>query len=94
MAKKEDLQVGQHVSFLRMSNKAVRLTGTIERMHEDDARLVDVQLDGHDYVCLDTAHVDDVTVLPAETPEGNAAELRGDGIDATVTSEGVEVKIP
>lgn len=72
MAKKDDLQVGQHVSFLRMSNKAVRLTGTVERIH-DDAPLVDVQLDGREDVCLDTAHVNDVTVLaPAAEPAADA----------------------
>jgi len=67
MAKKEDLKIGDHVSFLRMSNKAIRLTGTIAAFHDDGVPCVDVELDGHEDA-IDTAHVDDVTVLEeAET---------------------------
>lgn len=61
MAKK-DLKVGDHVKFLRTHNKAVELTGTVAKLHKD-GRSVDVQLDDHEEGWVETAHVDDVTVL-------------------------------
>lgn len=63
--KKEDLKIGDHVSFLRLSNKAVSLTGTISAIHEEGVPCVDVELDTGGF---ETAHVDDVTVLRAEKP--------------------------
>jgi hypothetical protein len=66
MALKENLKLGQHVSFLRMSNKAVSLTGTIADISEDQP-IVAVKLDGHDPEVLEIAHVDDVTALDQTT---------------------------
>jgi hypothetical protein len=63
-----DLKIGDHVSFLRMSNKAVRMTGTIVAFNED-GKTVDIALDHHDVDSIENAHLDDVTVLepaPAE----------------------------
>jgi len=68
------LEVGQHVSFLRSHNKAVSLTGMIVKVH-DDQPIVEVKLDDHDPEWIETAHVDDVTVLDeaaaAEEEEGD-----------------------
>ena len=71
------LEVGQHVSFLRSHNKAVSLTGTIVKVH-DDQPIVEVKLDDHDPEWIETAHVDDVTVLDeaAAEEEGEAKSKR------------------
>jgi hypothetical protein len=61
---REDLKVGQRISALRMSNKAVTLTGTIAQIN-DDGKTVDMTLDDHD-THVETVHVDDVTVLAEE----------------------------
>jgi hypothetical protein len=61
--KKEALKVGQHVSFLRSHNKAVSLTGTVVKLYDDGSPVVDVKLDDHDPEWIETAHLDDVTVL-------------------------------
>ena len=60
---REDLKIGQRVSFLRLSNKAVALTGTIVKLYEEGVPLVEVKLD--DNAATETAHVDDVKVLDA-----------------------------
>jgi hypothetical protein len=71
MAKKEDFKIGDHVSFLRMSNKAVRLTGTIQSFHDDGVPCVEVALD--DSEAVETAHVNDVKVLePVAAPKEEA----------------------
>jgi hypothetical protein len=63
--KKENLNIGDHVSFLRSENKAVSLTGRIVKIHDEGVPCVDVSLDDHDPEWIETAHVDDVTVLEA-----------------------------
>jgi hypothetical protein len=55
------LKVGQHVSFLRMHNKAVSVSGTITQVNEDGKTVI-VQTDINPNI-LEGAHVDDVTVL-------------------------------
>ena len=91
MAKLEDLKIGDHVSFRLMSNKDVSMTGTIAKFHEEDPSLVDIFIDEHPLNSIDTAYVDDVTVI--ETPAGTAADLRSMGIAATAEPEGIEVDI-
>lgn len=59
---RKDLEVGQRVSFLRSSNKAVSLTGTIVKLYEEGVPCVEVELDDDSNV-IETAHADDVTVL-------------------------------
>jgi hypothetical protein len=86
----EDLKVGQHVSFLRMHNKAVSVEGTITQINEDGKTVI-VQTDINPDI-LEAAHVDDVTVL--ETPAEVAADLRSEGIDAKAEPEGIEVNVP
>ena len=54
------LAIGQRVKALRMSNKAVAITGTIDALN-DDGKTVVVKHDGGDG--LETVHADDVTVL-------------------------------
>lgn len=67
------LEIGQHVSFLRSHNKAVSLTGKIVKIY-DDAPVVDVALDDHEPLWIETAHVDDVTVLAAAAQSTAAPE--------------------
>lgn len=55
-----ELKIGQRVKALRMSNKAVTITGTIDALN-DDGKTVVVKHDGGDG--LETVHADDVTVL-------------------------------
>jgi hypothetical protein len=64
----KDLKVGDHVNFLRSHNKAVELSGTICKIY-DDAPVVDVKLDDHDPDWIETAHVDDVTMLEEKKEE-------------------------
>ena len=69
----KDLKVGDRVSFLRMSNKAVSLTGTIEKVYEDGVPCVEVKLDDSDHI--ETAHMDDVAVLGEEKPAEQGTSL-------------------
>ena len=96
MAKKEDLKLGDHVSFLLMSNKDVSMTGTIAKFHEEDPALVDIFIDEHPLNSIDTAYVDDVTVIePASTPAPGAAspELEANLEKLGVAHEGNVVDI-
>jgi hypothetical protein len=70
---KERLSVGQHVRFLRMSNKAVELTGVIEKIQDDPSPCVDIRVDGKDGG-LETAHVNDVTVTDEKASIGGEAK--------------------
>jgi hypothetical protein len=98
VANKEDLKLGDHVSFLRSENKAVSLTGKIVKIHEDGVPCVDVSLDDHDPEWIETAHVDDVTLLDesrtanevprATTASGNADSQAGKSL---TTVNGVPV---
>jgi len=63
----KDLKVGQRISALRMSNKAVKLIGTIAQIN-DDGKTVDMTLDDHD-THVETVHVDDVKVLDEQKAE-------------------------
>jgi hypothetical protein len=65
----KDLKVGDHVSFLLMSNKAVSMTGVIAKFHEDDPALVDIFIDDHPLNSIDTAYVDDVTAIEEQKAE-------------------------
>jgi len=76
--RKDRLSVGQHVKFLRMRNKAVELTGVIEKIQDDPSPCVDVRVDGKDGG-LETAHVDDVTVT--------------DGVDGKADAGGGKMKV-
>lgn len=75
-----DLKVGQTVRFKRTHDKAVELTGKVVKLHED-GRSVDVQLipDGvnvqHDG--LETAHVDDCTVIDSPAQDDKPARKFG-----------------
>lgn len=85
-----DWKIGDRVSFLRMNNKAIKLTGAIHQIN-GDGKTVNVKVDGTaDFI--ETAHVNDVCALT--TPEQDAATLRGVGIAATATSTGVKVDVP
>lgn len=70
----KDLKVGQRISALRMSNKAVSLTGTLVELN-DDGKTVQMMMDGHG-THIETVHVDDVTVLaePEEKEEETKEE--------------------
>lgn len=57
--KKSDVHVGDKYEFLRMSNKAVKLSGTVAKIHDDPSQCVDMELDGTGG--LETAHVDDLS---------------------------------
>jgi hypothetical protein len=65
-----DPKVGDRVSFLRMSNKAVKLTGTIKNFLED-GKLAEIAVDGIEGH-VEHASVADMT--PLETPAENAAQ--------------------
>jgi hypothetical protein len=56
------MKVGDHVKALRSHNKAVELTGTIERIEGSSVTMV---LDDNPN-WLETVHLDDVTVLEAK----------------------------
>lgn len=85
-----DLKIGEHVSYLRMSNKAIMLTGTVEQFNTD-GKTVRIKVDGTPNFVED-AHVDDICSL--ETPAEDAADLRAEGIQATATDKGIEVAVP
>lgn len=73
-----------------MANKVVSLTGTIDKLYEYGANLVEVKLDDDPNV-IETAHVDDVTVL--DQPKASIADLEkilneGDGRPVTVNPDG------
>jgi hypothetical protein len=73
MAQKADLHVGDRVSALRMSNKAVTLTGKALNVRED-SECVDITVDqegGGEFV--ESVHAADVTVLEPAA-KGAAAE--------------------
>ena len=67
-----ELTTGQHVSFLRMNNKAIKLTGVVQQINED-GKTVRIQVDGSPNFVED-AHVDDVNLI--EAPAAPAAEPR------------------
>ena len=69
----KELTIGQHVSYRRMSNKAVVLTGTIVKL---DPPLVEIQ-DAQE-TFIETAHVDDVTVLAEEKPAPAPSLAKGE----------------
>jgi hypothetical protein len=56
--KKSDVHVGDTFEFLRMTNKAVKLSGTVVKIHDDPAQCVDMEVDGTGG--LETAHIDDL----------------------------------
>jgi hypothetical protein len=56
--KKSDVRVGDKYQFLRMTNKAVKLSGTVVKIHDDPAQCVDMEVDGTGG--LETAHIDDL----------------------------------
>jgi hypothetical protein len=56
--KKSDVHIGDKFEFLRMTNKAVKLSGTVVKIHDDPAQCVDMELDGTSG--LETAHIDDL----------------------------------
>jgi hypothetical protein len=56
--KKSDVHVGDKFEFLRMTNKAVKLSGTVAKIHDDPAQCVDMEVDGTGG--LETAHIDDL----------------------------------
>jgi hypothetical protein len=90
---REDLKIGDHVSFLRMSNKAIRLTGTIAKIH-DDAPIVDIALDNHPADSIDNAHVDDVTVIDPVAAETASPALEANLEKLGEAHEGNVVEIP
>jgi hypothetical protein len=76
MVLKENIQIGDRVDFLRSENKAVKLRGTVVKIHPDGVPCVDVALDDHDGKWIETAHIDDVTpVLPPEATEGAVSHV-------------------
>jgi hypothetical protein len=72
MALNKKFKIGDRVDFLRSSNKAVKLRGTVAHVYEDGTPLVEVKLD--DSEAIETAHVNDVTLLEEKT----AAPTKGD----------------
>ncbi len=56
--KKSDVHVGDKYEFLRMTNKAVRLSGTVVKIHDDPAQAVDMKVDITGG--LESAHIDDL----------------------------------
>lgn len=56
--KKSDVHVGDKYDFLRMNNKAVKLTGTVAKIHDDPSQCVDMEVDGTGG--FETAHIDDL----------------------------------
>lgn len=85
MANKADLKVGERISALRMSNKAIRLTGTLVQVN-DDGKTVNMTMDGHD-THIETVHVDDVTVLDGSEAKAPAAG----GAKSLTTVNGVAI---
>ena len=85
------LKVGDRVSFLRMSNKAVQLTGTLKEFCED-GKCANVEVDGVEGGHVEMASMADVT--PLETPAEVAADLRSEGIGAAATPHGIVVDVP
>jgi hypothetical protein len=67
---KEELKKGDHVSFLRSENKAVKLTGRIVKIHDEGVPCVDVSLDDCKTERIETAHVDDVSVIAEAKTKG------------------------
>jgi hypothetical protein len=63
MANKIELNLGDHVSALRMSDKGIALRGKIVKIH-DDSECVDILVDDTEDF-RETVHAEDVTVLEA-----------------------------
>jgi hypothetical protein len=57
--KKSDVHVGDKFDFLRMTNKAVKLSGEVVKIHEGSAMCVDMKVEGTGGI--ETAHIDDLT---------------------------------
>jgi hypothetical protein len=94
MAKLEDLKIGDHVSFLLMSNTAVSMTGTIAKFHEEDPSRVDIFIDDHPLNSIDTTYVDYVTLLPPAPVEAASPALEANLEKLGVAHEGNVVDIP
>lgn len=56
-----ELKTGMRISALRMANKAIALTGTLEKIN-DDGKTVEMSVDGSEDH-LETVHINDVTIL-------------------------------
>ena len=56
-----EIKEGDHVKFRRSSDKAVELTGTVEKLH-DDEKSVDIRVDGEGEH-VETASLEDVSPL-------------------------------
>lgn len=86
MVLKENIQIGDRVSFLRMANKAVSLKGTIVKIYEEGVPCVDIKLDDHE-TATETAHIDDVTLLlPPEATEGAVSSTVSAGTSKSFTT--------
>lgn len=64
------MKIGDKVKFLRSSNKAIQLTGTIVKISD---RVVDIKLDT-DHEAYETAHIDDVIVIEVAKEEAKEEE--------------------
>lgn len=62
-----DLTIGQRVTALRMSNKAVMIAGTIDALNDDGQTVVVKAVDAGGQEFLETVHAADVMPLPLET---------------------------
>ncbi len=69
---KVNLKVGDHVSGLRMGDKAIRLTGIIVGIN-DDGKTLTIELDSNKNF-IETVHVNDVKIIPekAKTASGKS----------------------
>ncbi len=56
------IKVGDRVKFNRSHNKAVSLTGTVKKLH-DDGRSVDIDVETEEGKHVETAHVDECQVI-------------------------------
>ncbi len=56
--KKSDVHVGDKYEFLRMTNKAVKMSGTVVKIHDDPEQAVDMKVDGTGG--LESAHINDL----------------------------------
>jgi hypothetical protein len=68
-----ELKEGMRITALRMSNKAIKLTGTLAKIN-DDGKTVEMTVDGTENG-LETVHVNDVKPLGEEKSDVQGKSL-------------------
>lgn len=83
-----DLKIGQSITALRMSNKAVTITGTIDALNDDGQTVVVKAVDASGQEFLETVHAADVTPVKATIEDLEKLLNSEDGTPVTVNPDG------